>query len=48
MRKRTVRILAMGLLALTPLAASACTFDLGNGCTLLVAEPGANIGVVCN
>ncbi len=38
----------MGLLALTPLAATACQIDLGNGCTLLVAEPGANIGVVCN
>jgi hypothetical protein len=47
MSKR-VRLLMVGAIALLPLAATACRIDVGNGCTLLVAEPGANIGVVCN
>jgi hypothetical protein len=48
MKKRRVRMLAIGVVALTPFLASACRIDIGNGCELLIAEPGANVGVVCN
>jgi hypothetical protein len=47
MSKR-MRMLMVGVLAVMPLAAGACQIPLGGGCTLLVAEPGANVGVVCN
>ncbi|MCP4435509.1 MAG: hypothetical protein GY812_08445 [Actinomycetia bacterium] len=47
MSKRA-RLMMIGLVAAVPFAAGACKVDLGNGCQLLIAEPGANIGVVCN
>ncbi|MGI9579171.1 MAG: hypothetical protein ACR2OH_13300 [Microthrixaceae bacterium] len=47
MSKRA-RIALVSLVAAVPLLAGACRIDLGNGCELLVAEPGANVGVVCN
>ena len=48
MKSKRVRLMMVGAIALLPLAATACRIDIGNGCTLLVAEPGANVGVVCN
>lgn len=48
MKKRSVRLLAVGILAALPIVASACRIDVGNGCEVLIAEPGANIGFVCN
>jgi hypothetical protein len=45
---RRVRLLVVGAVALLPLAATACRIEIVNGCTLLIAEPGANVGVVCN
>ncbi|MCB1256238.1 MAG: hypothetical protein KDB26_03990 [Microthrixaceae bacterium] len=48
MKKRSIRMLDIAALAALPLAATACRIDLGNGCELLIAEPGANIGFVCN
>lgn len=47
MTKR-IRLLLLGAVVMTPLAASACTIPLGNGCDLVVGEPGAQVGVVCN
>lgn len=47
MSKRA-RIALVSLVAAVPLLAGACRINLGSGCELLVAEPGANIGVVCN
>jgi len=47
MSKRA-RIALVSLVAAVPLLAGACRINLGNGCELLVAEPGANVGVVCN
>lgn len=48
MKKRSVRMFAVAVLAVLPLAATACKIDVGNGCSILIAEPGANIGFVCN
>lgn len=48
MKKRSVRMLAIAALAVLPLAATACRIDVGGGCELLIGEPGANIGFVCN
>ena len=47
MSKRA-RIALVSLVAAVPLFAGACKIDLGSGCQLLIAEPGAQIGVVCN
>lgn len=48
MKKRSLRMFAVAVLAVLPLAATACKIDVGNGCSVLIAEPGANIGFVCN
>lgn len=45
---RARRIVLASLMIALPFSLGACTFDLGNGCTLLLLEPGANLGVVCN
>lgn len=45
-RVRKVALTAM--LVVLPLAAGACKIPLGNGCNLLVGEPGAQVGVSCN
>lgn len=37
-----------GMLIAMPLAASSCVIPIGNGCNLLILEPGAQFGVVCN
>jgi hypothetical protein len=47
MSKRA-RLMIVGLVAAVPFLASACKVDIGNGCQLLIAEPGAKLGVVCN
>ena len=46
--RRARRYALVGMLAALPLAASACRIPLGNGCDLLIAEPGTQIGVSCN
>jgi hypothetical protein len=47
MTKRT-KLAFVGIVMALPLLAGACRIPLGNGCDLLLAEPGANVGVVCN
>jgi hypothetical protein len=43
------RWLLVGLILTIPLAASACRIDIGNGCQLLIGEPGpTSAGVICN
>ncbi len=42
------RWVLVGMIAAMPLAASACRISVGNGCTLVVGEPGAQVGVLCN
>jgi len=46
--KRKGRVLLAGLMLALPFSLGACTFDLGNGCTLLLFEPGTQFGVSCN
>ena len=46
--RRARRYALVGMLAALPLAASACRIPVGNGCELLLFEPGAQLGVVCN
>jgi hypothetical protein len=46
--RKLKRWLQIGLILTIPLAASACKFDLGNGCALLIGEPGVSAGVTCN
>jgi hypothetical protein len=38
----------VGVIAVLPFAASACKIDVGNGCQVLIQEPGASFGLVCN
>jgi len=45
---RARRYALIAMLAALPIAASACRIPVGNGCDLLIAEPGAQVGVVCN
>lgn len=45
---RRARIFMVGVLAVLPFAASACKIDVGSGCQLLIMEPGAQFGLVCN
>ncbi len=47
MSKR-VRYMLVGVVAVLPFVAGACKVDVGGGCQLWLAEPGANVGVVCN
>jgi hypothetical protein len=42
------QMLLGGMLLAMPLAASGCVIPIGNGCNLLLFEPGVQIGVVCN
>jgi hypothetical protein len=42
------RLMVVGMIAAIPLATSACRIDVGNGCQLLLFEPGADAGVVCD
>jgi hypothetical protein len=42
------RWMVVGMIASIPLATAACRIDIGNGCQLLIAEPGAQVGVACN
>ena len=42
------RMAVVGMMVSLPILASACRVPIGNGCDLLIAEPGANIGFVCN
>jgi hypothetical protein len=42
------RWVLVGVIAAMPLAASACRINVGSGCTLLIAEPGVQVGVLCN
>ena len=46
--RRFKRLMVVGMIAAIPLATSACRIDIGNGCVLLIAEPGADAGVVCD
>ena len=46
--KKFKRLMLVGMIAAIPLATSACRIDVGNGCQLIIAEPGAQAGVVCN
>ncbi len=46
--KKFKRLMLVGMIAAIPLATSACRIDVGNGCQLIIAEPGADAGVVCN
>lgn len=45
---RRTKAAFVGIVMALPLLAGACKIPIGNGCSLLVAEPGAKIGVVCN
>jgi len=47
MKKRT-KMMMIGLIAVMPLAASACKIDIGGGCQLWLLEPGVTFGIVCN
>ena len=47
MRRARRYLLATVMLAI-PLATASCRIPLGNGCDLLIAEPGASVGVACN
>ena len=42
------RLALAGLFIGLPLATTACTIDVGSGCSLLLFEPGADFGIVCN
>ena len=41
-------LLAVFMLVALPIIASSCIIPLGNGCSLLIAEPGIDAGVACN
>jgi len=45
---RVRRYALTAVLVALPFAAGACRISLGNGCDLLVGEPGAQVGVACN
>lgn len=47
MTKRA-RMALVAMIAVLPLAATACKIDVGGGCELWIQEPGVNFGVVCN
>jgi hypothetical protein len=42
------RWVLVGLIASMPLAASACTFSIGSGCTVGLLNPGAQLQLTCN
>jgi hypothetical protein len=44
---RARRYALVAMLAVLPIAASACRIPLGSGCDLLIGEPGAQVGVAC-
>ena len=46
--KKFKRWAVVGMIAAIPLATSACRIPVGGGCELLLLEPGAQAGVVCN
>ena len=48
MKQKIKAMMLVGMIAAIPLATSACRIDVGNGCQLLIAEPGAQAGVICN
>ena len=47
--RRTRRLVMAGLMVLVPFGLASCQIPLdGTPCTILILEPGANVGVVCN
>lgn len=46
--KRKGRVLLAGFMLALPFSLGACRVDLGNGCALLLFEPGTQFGVSCN
>lgn len=46
--RRTKNLVLGAMLIAMPLATSACVIPLGNGCDLLIGEPGTDLGVSCN